>query len=48
MKEIGIVMLCSKHTESKNEKYDGLCFKSAFNYFHVKYALGKEKNNSIE
>lgn len=48
MKEIGILMLCSKPTESKNEKYDELCFQSAFNSFHIKYTLGKEKNNSIK
>jgi len=46
MKEIGIVMLCSKHTEDENELYDRLYFQSDFNSLHVKNTLGKEGKKS--
>lgn len=48
MKEIGILMLCSKHMEYESELYDRLYFQSDFNSFHVKNTLGKERKYSIK
>lgn len=42
MKEIGILMLFSKHMEYENEFYARLYFQSDLNSFHVKSILGKD------